>query len=403
MGLPKKLSTQVGIIGAGPAGLLLSHLLHLQGIQTILIEAQTREHCESRVRAGVLEQGTVDLLNQAGAGERMRREGLVHHGIELRFNRRGHRLDLHELTNGRAITVYAQHEVVKDLVGLRIDAGGRILFQAEQAQLHDIASPSPRITFQHGGHAYEISCDFIAGCDGFHGISRSAIPTGAIRFYEKTYPFGWLGILAEAPPASNELIYSNHERGFALLSMRTPSITRLYLQCDPHEDLAGWSDDRIWEELHRRFETGDGFRLNQGPILQKGITPMRSFVVEPMQFGRIFLAGDAAHIVPPTGAKGLNLAAADVYVLSRALDSWYRSGSSAPLDRYSETCLRRVWRVQHFSWWMTSMFHGFPDGDEFDRRRQLAELGNIVNSRAAATHLAENYAGLPFDLPEETS
>jgi p-hydroxybenzoate 3-monooxygenase len=401
MELSRKFNVQVGIVGAGPAGLLLSHLLHLSGIQSIVIEAQTREHCETRIRAGVLEQGTVDLLNQAGAGERLRREGLVHHGIELRFSRRGHRLNLYELTNGRAITVYAQHEVVKDLVSLRLEAGGRIVFQAEQVQLHDVTGLTPRITFQAGGQAYEVSCDFIAGCDGFHGISRSSIPAGAVRFYEKAYPFAWLGILAEASPASSELIYSNHERGFALSSMRTPTISRLYLQCDPHEDLAGWSGCRIWEELHRRFETADGFRLNQGPILQKGITSMRSFVVEPMQYGRLFLAGDAAHIVPPTGAKGLNLAAADVYVLSCALDSWYRSGNSALLDRYSETCLRRVWRVQHFSWWMTSMFHRFPERDEFDHRRQLAELGNIVSSRAAAAHLAENYAGLPFDLPQE--
>ena len=291
-----------------------------------MIESQTREHCETRVRAGVLEQGTVDLLNQVGAGERMRREGLVHHGIELRFNRRRHRIDLYELTNGRAITVYAQHEIVKDLIGLRLRAGGQILFEAGRVQLHDLDGPRPRITFQHGGEAQEIVCDFIGGCDGFHGICRGSIPAGALRFYEKAYPFAWLGILAEAAPASNELIYSNHERGFALLSMRTPAITRLYLQCDPHEDLAAWPDNRIWEELHRRFETVDGFRLNQGPVLQKGITSMRSFVAEPMQYGRLFLAGDAAHIVPPTGAKGLNLAAADVFVLAHAIDGWYRTG-----------------------------------------------------------------------------
>jgi p-hydroxybenzoate 3-monooxygenase len=394
---PRKLTTHVGIVGAGPAGLLLSHLLHLQGIQSIVIETQTREHCETRIRAGVLEQGTVDLLNQAGAGERMRREGLVHHGIELRFNRRRHRIDLYELTDGRAITVYAQHEIVKDLIGLRLHAGGRILFEAERVQLHGLDGPSPRLTFQHGGEAYEIVCDFIGGCDGFHGICRGSIPAGALRFYERAYPFAWLGILAEAAPASNELIYSNHERGFALLSMRTPAITRLYLQCDPNEDLAVWPDGRIWEELHRRFETVDGFRLNQGPVLQKGIASMRSFVTEPMQYGRLFLAGDAAHIVPPTGAKGLNLAAADVYVLSRALYDWYRSGNSAVLDRYSEICLRRVWRAQHFSWWMTSLLHRFPDGGEFDHRRQLAELENIAASRAAATSLAENYTGLPFD------
>jgi p-hydroxybenzoate 3-monooxygenase len=396
----RELATQVGIVGAGPAGLLLSHLLHLQGIQSIVIETQTREHCETRIRAGVLEQGTVDLLNQAGAGERLRREGLVHHGIELRFNRRRHRIDLHQLTQGRAITVYAQHEVVKDLIGLRLHAGGRILFEAERVQLHNLAGPSPRIAFQHGGEAYTISCDFIGGCDGFHGISRGSIPAGALSFYERTYPFAWLGILAEAAPASNELIYANHERGFALLSMRTPSITRLYLQCDPHEDLALWSDGRIWEELHRRFETTDGFRLNQGAILQKGVTSMRSFVAEPMRYGRLFLAGDAAHIVPPTGAKGLNLAAADVYVLAHALEGWYRKNDALLLDRYSEICLRRVWRAQHFSWWMTSMLHRFPEGGEFDHRRQIAELGNIAGSRAAATYLAENYAGLPFDLPE---
>jgi p-hydroxybenzoate 3-monooxygenase len=397
----RNLTTQVGIVGAGPAGLLLSHLLHLRGIQSIVIDTQTREHCETRIRAGVLEQGTVDLLNQSGAGERLRREGLVHHGIELRFNRCRHRIDLHELTRGRAITVYAQHEVVKDLIGLRLHAGDRIFFGAERVQLYGLAGSSSRIAFQHGGEAYAISCDFIGGCDGFHGISRGSIPAGALSFYERTYPFAWLGILADAPPASRELIYANHERGFALLSMRTPFITRLYLQCDPHEDLALWSDGRIWDELHRRFETTDGFRLNQGPVRQKGITSMRSFVAEPMRYGRLFLAGDAAHIVPPTGAKGLNLAAADVYVLAHALEGWYRKNDASLLDRYSEICLRRVWRAQHFSWWMTSMLHRFPEGGEFEHRRQIAELGNIAGSRAAATYLAENYTGLPFDLPEQ--
>jgi p-hydroxybenzoate 3-monooxygenase len=361
-----------------------------------VLETQTRRYCETRIRAGVLEQGTVDLLNASGAGERMRREGLVHHGIELRFNHRGHRIDLHELTNGRAITVYAQQEIVKDLIDLRLRAGGRILFEVERVQLHDLDGTSPRIEFQHGGETHEISCAFIGGCDGFHGICRGSIPTGALRFYEKAYPFAWLGILAEAAPASNELIYANHERGFALSSMRTPAITRLYLQCAPDEDLTLWSDSRIWDELNRRFETADGFRLNQGPILQKGIASMRSFVAEPMQYQRLFLAGDAAHIVPPTGAKGLNLAAADVFVLARALELWYRAGDAALLDRYSEICLRRVWRTQHFSWWMTSMLHRFPEGGDFDYLRQLAELDYIVNSRAAATSLAENYAGLPF-------
>jgi p-hydroxybenzoate 3-monooxygenase len=397
MAAPRKLRTEVGIVGAGPAGLILSHLLHLEGIGSIVVETQTRHHIEERIRAGVLEQGTVDLLNESGVGDRMRREGLVHHGIELRFNRRGHRIDMHELTGGRAITVYAQHEVVKDLIGARLQAGGQIFFEAGQVKIHDFESGSPGITFQHAGHAHRIACDFIGGCDGFHGICRPSIPAGVLRFYEKVYPFGWLGILAEAAPSSRELIYSNHECGFALLSMRTPEISRVYLQCRPDEDVAAWPDERIWEELQRRFETNDGFRLNQGPILQKGVTAMRSFVAEPMQCGRLFLAGDAAHIVPPTGAKGLNLAAADVRVLARAIAGWYGSVATDLLERYSEICLRRVWRAQHFSWWMTSMLHRFEGGDGFDYRRQLAELEHVTTSRAAATSLAENYTGFPFD------
>jgi p-hydroxybenzoate 3-monooxygenase len=397
----KKLRTQVGIVGAGPAGLILAHLLHLRGIESIAIESQTRRHLEERSRAGVLEQGTVDLLNESGVGERMRRQGLVHHGINLHFNRRAHRIDLHGLTGGRAITVYAQHEVVKDLIDARLHAGGQIFFEAGQAAIHDFDCESPRITFRHADEPYEIACDFIGGCDGFRGICRPSIPAGALRFYEKVYPFAWLGILAEAAPASRELIYSHHERGFALLSMRTPHISRVYLQCRPEEDLADWPDDRIWEELQRRSETAEGFRLNEGPILQKGVTAMRSFVAEPMQCGRLFLAGDAAHIVPPTGAKGLNLAAADVRILARALADWYRSGESGLLEQYSEICLRRVWRAQHFSWWMTSMLHRFEGGDGFDYRRQLAELEQVTTSRSAATSLAENYTGLPFDLPGE--
>ncbi|MBZ5726588.1 MAG: 4-hydroxybenzoate 3-monooxygenase [Acidobacteriia bacterium] len=393
--------TQVGIVGAGPAGLILSHLLHLQGVGSIVIESQTRRHLEERIRAGVLEQGTVDLLNEAGVGGRMRREGLVHHGIELRFNRRGHRIDMHELTGGRAITVYAQQEVVKDLIDARLQVGGEIFFEAVQAAIQDFEGESPRIRFQHAGEEYEIACDFIGGCDGFHGICRHAIPAGALRCFEKVYPFGWLGILAEAAPASRELIYSHHERGFALLSMRTPQISRVYLQCRPDEDLAAWPDGRIWEEFARRFETVDGFRLNEGPILQKGVTAMRSFVAEPMQYGRLFLAGDAAHIVPPTGAKGLNLAAADARILSRAVADWYRAGATGLLERYSEICLRRVWRAQHFSWWMTSMLHRFDGDDGFDYRRQLAELDHVITSRTAAASLAENYTGLPFDLPGE--
>jgi p-hydroxybenzoate 3-monooxygenase len=396
-----KLRTQAGIVGAGPAGLILSHLLHLEGIDSIVIEARARKHVEERLRAGVLEQGTVDLLNESGVGERLRREGLVHRGIELRFNCRSHRIDMHELTGGRTITVYSQHELVKDLIRARIEAGGQIFFEAGQIEIHDIASESPRITLQHGGSHREITCDFIGGCDGSHGVCRASIPAAALRCYEKVYAFGWLGILAAAPPASQELIYSNHERGFALLSMRTPQLSRVYLQCRPDEDLAAWPDGRIWEELQRRFETSEGFRLNEGPILQKGVTPMRSFVTEPMQYGRLFLAGDAAHIVPPTGAKGLNLAAADVRILAHAITAWYRSGATDLLARYSEICLRRVWRAQHFSWWMTSMLHRSECGDGFDYRRQLAELEHVTTSRAAATSLAENYTGLPFTLPGE--
>ena len=387
-------------MGAGPAGLLLSHLLDREGVESVVVESQGRAHIEERVRAGVLEQGTVDLLHAAGVGERLRRQGLVHHGIELRFNRRGHRIDFQELT-GRAITVYAQHEVVKDLVEARLSAGGRILFEAEGVAIVGFDGEEPRIRFRHGGEECSIQCDYIAGCDGFHGVCRPSVPDGALRFYEKTYPFGWLGILAKAKPASEELIYAHHERGFALLSMRTPEISRLYLQCRPDEDMAEWPDSRIWEELQRRFETVDGFRVNEGPVLQKGVTAMRSFVAEPMQYGRLFLAGDAAHIVPPTGAKGMNLAVADVRILAHALVRRFRHGSNDLLQRYSEICLRRVWRAQHFSWWMTSMLHRFGEGSEFDHRRQLAELDQVTTMRASAVTLAENYTGLPFTLPGE--
>jgi p-hydroxybenzoate 3-monooxygenase len=395
-----KLRTQVGIVGAGPAGLILAHLLHAEGIDSIVIESQTRKHVEERIRAGVLEQGTVDLLNAAGAGERMRREGLVHHGIELRFRGCGHRIDLHELTGGRAITVYAQHEVVKDLIAARLRWGGAIYFETAHARVSDFEGDSPRIGFEHGGEEHEIVCDFIGGCDGFHGVCRDQIAAGRLQVYERVYPFGWLGILAKAAPASQELIYCHHERGFALMSMRSPEISRVYLQCRPDEDLCEWPDERIWDELQRRFATDGGFRLNEGPVLQKGVTAMRSFVAEPMQCGRLYLAGDAAHIVPPTGAKGLNLAAADARILSRAIANWYRTGARDLLERYSEICLRRVWRAQHFSWWMTSMLHRF-EGDGFEYRRQLAELEQVTTSRAAARNLAENYTGLPFDLPGE--
>jgi p-hydroxybenzoate 3-monooxygenase len=403
MATPGKLRTQVGIIGAGPAGLILSHLLHLAGIDSIVIESQSRKYVEERIRAGVLEQGTVDLLNESGVGERMRQEGLVHRGIELRFRRRGHRIDMHALTEGRTIMVYGQQEIVKDLIRARLENGGQIVFDAGQVSIHDFDSESPRISFVQGGTAHEVSCDFLVGCDGSHGICRAAIPTSASCGYEKVYPFGWLGILVEAPPASHELIYVHHERGFALHSMRSPRISRIYLQCRSDENLVDWPDDRVWEELERRFESDEGFRLNQGPILQKGVTSMRSFVAEPMQYRHLFLAGDAAHIVPPTGAKGLNLAAADVRVLARAMDGWYRHKSTDLLDRYSEICLRRVWRVQHFSWWMTYLLHRSASGDGFDYHRQLAELDQLTTSRAAATSLAENYTGLPFEDPGERS
>jgi p-hydroxybenzoate 3-monooxygenase len=388
--------TQVGIVGAGPAGLVLSHLLHLQGIESVVLESQRRDYVEQRIRAGVLEQGTVDLLVEAGVGARLKREGLVHRGIELRFGGKGHRIDLAELTGGKAITIYAQHEVLKDLIDARLAARGEILFEAEALNLRDIDG-NPKIIFTHRGMTEELECDFIAGCDGFHGICRPAMPSSMLRVREKIYPFAWLGILAQVPPASGELIYTYHERGFALLSMRSPEISRLYLQCSPEEDIANWPDDRIWDELRLRMATRDGWVLKDGPMLHKGITPMRSFVAEPMQSGKLFLLGDAAHIVPPTGAKGLNLAVSDVRVLTRALVDFYKSGKKEGLESYTETCSRRVWKVQRFSWWMTSMLHRFQNEDSFSHNIHLAELDYVTSSRAAATTLAENYVGLPYD------
>lgn len=390
--------TQVGIIGAGPAGLLLSHLLHLEGIESIVVEARTRQYIEQRVRAGVLEQGSVDLLTVSGVGRRIKREGLVHRGIELLFGRKRHRINFHELTGGRCITVYGQQEVVKDLIQARLEAGGQIIFEAEEVAPQGFCGAHPSIRFRARGVEQTIECDFIAGCDGFHGVCRPSVPTQALCIYEYTYPFAWLGILAEAPPASEELIYSNHERGFALLSMRSPTIIRAYLQCRPDEDLTQWSDDCIWNELHTRLASDSGFRLTEGQILQKSITPMRSFVTEPMQHGRLFLAGDAAHIVPPTGAKGMNLAIADVRILSQAFSAFYASGTTQQLEAYSQSCLRRVWRAQHFSWSMTSMLHRVEGDTGFYHRRQLAELENVTGSRAAATNLAENYVGLPLPI-----
>jgi len=388
--------TQVGIIGAGPAGLMLAHLLHLSGVESVILEARTRDHVENRVRAGVLEQCTVDLLRETGIGERMQAEGMLHHGIELGFLRRRHRIDLKALT-GEAVMVYAQHEVVKDLIRARLDYGGEIIFEAVGVSIHDIDGDLPWVRYSKDGVTRELRCDYIAGCDGFHGICKQSVPSGALTTYERIYPFGWLGILAEAAPSQGELVYMNHERGFALFSMRSPSVTRLYLQCSPSEEIGNWSDDRIWDELLLRFSCVDGWEPNTGRILQKSITPMRSVVTEPMQFGRLFLAGDAVHIVPPTGAKGMNLAIADVRVLARGLESRYKSGSTTLLDRYSEVCLRRIWKVQRFSWWMTSMLHKFPDANLFDQRRQQAELDYVTSSRAGALSLAENYVGLPMD------
>jgi p-hydroxybenzoate 3-monooxygenase len=390
------LRTQVGIVGAGPAGLVLSHLLYQQGIDSVVVENRSRQYSEQRVRAGVLEQGTVDLLTEMGLGERMKAEGLVHYGIELRFGGCSHRIDFQELTGGKGITIYAQHEVLKDLNNARAATGGQVYFEVENVSVHGCDQARPKIRYQKDGKAYELTCDFIAGCDGFHGICRPSLPPGVLTQFEREYPFGWLGILADAPPSSAELIYTYHDRGFALLSMRTPQISRLYLQCKPDENIDLWSDDRIWQELHLRLAM-EGWTLTEGPITQKGVTGMRSFVVEPMQYGNLFLAGDSAHIVPPTGAKGLNLAVADVRVLARALKNFYDTGRRNLLESYSEVCLRRVWKVQRFSWWMTSMLHRFPDENPFDHRRQLAELDYVISSRAAAQTLAENYVGLPME------
>jgi p-hydroxybenzoate 3-monooxygenase len=387
--------TQVGIVGAGPAGLVLGHLLHLRGIDAVVLEARSREYVEQRVRAGVLEHGTVELLERMGVGERMRSKGLVHHGVELRFDERGHRIDFADLT-GKAITVYGQQEVVKDLIAARLDFGGPLLFEVDDVRVEEIETEAPRLRFRHDGEERTLACAMIAGCDGFHGVCRDAVPDGVLSFHEREWPFAWLGILAEAAPSSDELIYAHHERGFALQSMRSPEVTRLYLQCDPADELGAWPDERIWAELQLRLASGD-FRLNEGPIFERGITPMRSFVTEPMQHGRLFLAGDAVHIVPPTGAKGLNLAVADVHVLAQALERWFADGDDAGLRAYSDTCLRRVWHTQHFSWWMTSMLHRMPeDGDGFQAKLQIAQLDYVCSSRAASESLAENYVGLPL-------
>jgi p-hydroxybenzoate 3-monooxygenase len=387
--------TQVAVIGAGPAGLLLSFLLHEAGIDCVVLEARDREYVRQRVRAGVCEQPTVELLTSLGLGERLAAEGMPHEGLSLRFDRADHRIALTELT-GRAITVYGQQEIVKDLIDAHEARGYPISFEVSDVTLSDVDTSRPIVRYRDGeGRAQTIECDAVAGCDGFHGICRPSIPDSALTVYEREYPFAWLGVLARTPPSHHELIYTHHERGFALHSMRTPEITRLYLQVDPLESLDAWSDDRIWNELTARLEVEGDFTLREGPILDKGITPMRSFVAEPLRHGRLFLAGDAAHIVPPTGAKGMNLAIADVRVLSQALEALLR-GDESLAAAYSDTCLRRVWRAEHFSWFMTTMLHTDPHADGFARQLQLAQLRYTTSSRAAATSLAENYVGLPF-------
>ncbi|MEV4643690.1 4-hydroxybenzoate 3-monooxygenase [Saccharopolyspora sp. NPDC049357] len=387
--------TQVAIVGGGPAGLLLSHLLHLQGIDSVVLERRSQEYVQQRVRAGVLEQGTVDLLREVGVGERMLREGDRHEGVHMQFDDERLHIPFTELT-GRAITVYGQQEVVKDLNERRRADGGQVLFQVDDVAVHDVTTESPSVTFTHDGRAQVLHADFVAGCDGFHGVCRDVIPPDVRRVYERVYPFGWLGILAQVAPSTDELIYANHASGFALHSMRSADISRFYLQCEPDETLANWPDARIWDELHARL-AAPGWELREGPIIDRSVTAMRSFVAEPLRHGKLFLAGDSAHIVPPTGAKGLNLAVADVDRLAEALVDHYRTGSDAGLDEYSAKCLERVWRVQHFSWWMTSMTHRFegPDQD-FERRLQRSQFDYLRSSTAAATTLAENYVGMPL-------
>jgi p-hydroxybenzoate 3-monooxygenase len=388
--------TQVAIIGAGPAGLLLGQLLHLHGIDSVILERRDRGYVLARIRAGVLEQGTVRLLEQAGVAQRLHREGLVHDGVDIAFADRRHRIDLMHASGGQSVTIYGQTEVTRDLIAAREAAGLPLLFEAEDVSLHGFDGDAPRVRYRHNGAEHELRCDFIAGCDGSHGVSRASVPAAALTTFERIYPFGWLGLLADTPPVSNELIYVNHPRGFALCSMRSPTRSRYYVQCGLDERVESWSDDRFWDELRARLDDATASRLVTGPSLEKSIAPLRSFVAEPMRFGRLFLAGDAAHIVPPTGAKGLNLAASDVHYLSEALRTFYRGNSSAGLDGYSAQALARVWKAVRFSWWMTTLLHRFPDTDAFGHRVQQAELDYLMASPAAQATLAENYVGLPY-------
>ena len=389
--------TQVGIVGAGPAGLLLSHILHLNGIDSIILERNSRDDVEAIIKAGVLEQGTVDLMNEIGTGQRMMKEGFHHDGIVLRFDGRDERIDFPSLTDGRRVTIYAQHDVNKDLIKARLDTGGDIRFEVKDVSVYDLDSSTPKIRFRSkDGVVEEITCDFIAGCDGTQGVCRPSIPAGVLKTYERLYPFGWFGILCKAPPSSDELIYAMHERGFVLVSTRSPDIQRMYFQCSPTEKIDAWSDDRIWAEFRARLATRDGWAPKEGPIISKTVIGMSSLVVEPLRYGRLFLAGDSGHVVPPTGAKGLNLAASDAQILARAMTAFYKSNRSDLLDEYSATALRRIWKATRFSWWFTSMMHTFPGADEFQHRLQVAELDYVTGSRAGATALAENYVGLPI-------
>ena len=387
--------TQVAIIGAGPSGLLLGQLLHNHGISNVILEQRSGEYVLGRIRAGVIEEGAADLIDRAGVGARMRREGLVHEGIEISFGGKRHRIDFRKRT-GKAVIVYGQTEITRDLMDGRAATGAETVYEAENVSLHDIQSGRPRVRYRKNETEHEIQCDFIAGCDGFHGVSRQTIPESAIRTYERIYPFGWLGILCDTPPVSPELIYANHERGFALCSMRSRNRSRLYIQCRLDDHIEDWPDDRFWGELKLRLDQQAASRIVTGPSIEKSIAPLRSFVAEPMRFGRLLLAGDAAHIVPPTGAKGLNLAASDVHYLWQALAAYYDEKSAAELDGYSARALARVWQAERFSWWMTTLLHRFPEGSGFDQRIQGAELKYLVGSDAAQTSLAENYVGLPY-------